>query len=102
MKYITLLLLLTSGCAHEPYWTRVVEPLEVKHIVRVDRPCGDAKLWGCFHWPSQTIEIRKGLSPVADACVLGHERKHAAGYKHDNERPSYSIDCGDGTRYIPL
>ena len=96
------MLLMLNGCATDTYWVRTMNPVEVKHFARVDFPCGRRGWDGCWNPAGQTIEIRKGMPAAMENCVIGHERKHAAGYRHDLERPNLAIDCGDGTKWIPL
>ena len=91
-----LLALLLSGCAFEPYWVKTYAPVEVKHVVTVDFPCGRSDLDGCANRRAHTIELRRGLSPTMRHCILHHEIRHFAGYEHD-PRPGFVADCGDGT-----
>ena len=100
MRY-ALIFILLSGCATDTYWVRAVNPVEVKHIAHVDLPCGRFGWSACWNPAAQTIEVKKGLPAGLEACVISHERKHAAGYRHDLERPNFAIDCGDGTRWMP-
>ena len=99
IKYAILALLL-SGCASEPYWYRVTDPVLVLHVVEVDRPGGRTDLDGYANRRAHTIELRRGLRPAMRECVLSHEMKHFAGYAHI-ERKGFATDCGDGRIISP-
>ena len=90
-------LLITAGCATtDTYWRPSHAPVLVLGIVEVDRPCGRHDYDGCANYVSGMIELRSGMSPVLRDCVIRHERKHFAGFTHD-ERKGYATDCGDGS-----
>jgi hypothetical protein len=98
-----ILALLLVGCVSVPddYWVRDKAPAEVKHIVRVDFPCGKKDTRGCWHAHSGTIEIKKGLSAADEACVLRHERAHSQGWSHPN-RQSFLWDCGPDPQLVEI
>lgn len=91
-----LLVLTLTGCAHGEYWVPIGQPVEVKHVVRVDFPCKKFDIDGCWNEKANTVEIKKGLKE-RENCIINHERKHAAGYTHENRKIVYVSDCGDGT-----
>jgi hypothetical protein len=97
-RSLSILLLLISGCAMQPYWTLANAPLPVLHVVHVDFPCAgmrgaDPTARGCWNANAQTIEIKRGLSAANEVCVLRHERAHAAGWTHPANM-AYVADCG--------
>ena len=96
MKLGLLVIIILSGCAAQPYWQETGAAVEVKHVVRVDFPCKKFDIDGCWNEAANTVEIKKGLSPNREDCVITHERKHAAGYTHEVRKIVFAHDCGDG------
>ena len=95
MRY--LLLLLLAGCATPaPYWVKTHEPVEHKHTIYVDYPCGKTGLNGCARRSTGTVEIRRGMTDAEGWCVLSHELKHLAGYTHPGRDYGLAMDCGNG------
>ena len=89
------LLISMTGCATGGYWVKMREPILVRGIVEVDRPCGRADYDGCPRYATGMIEIKRGLAEPRRSCVVRHEMKHLAGYDHD-PRGGFATDCGDG------
>lgn len=83
-----------QACGEGGYWELKHAPVLVKQIVKVDYPpCGISNARGCWIPTTQTIEIKAGLSASDEACVLRHEKAHAAGWVHP---PGQALewDCG--------
>ena len=100
MRALGLILMLTA-CTDLTYWKPSGrQPIEAKHIVRVDFPCGERNL-GCANLAGNTIELDRRLMKDEADCVIRHERKHFAGYDHPeyNWSSAAPIDCGDGTYF---
>ena len=93
MRAALLVLLALTACGDGGYWELKNPPLKVKHIVRVDYPCAMQNARGCWNPASQTIEVKHGLSPSDEACVMRHERAHAAGWTHLVNQ-ALEWDCG--------
>ena len=91
-----LLSLALAGCA-TPYWVQGPHGL-VLAVVEVEdtRVACKADVLGCYDPLHSVIYIKAGIRHRQ--CVLDHEYKHAAGYRHpEGTHPtSYGIDCGDG------
>lgn len=98
---LTIVFLL-SGCATQPYWTKQFPPTPVLHTVHVDVPCGRWDWAGCWNPSAQTIELSKGMTLAQEACVLSNEKHKADGWRPQPQRvKQFSIDCGDGTIWMP-
>lgn len=95
MRYFAIIAaLLLSGC--QSYWipdTSVAN--EVKAIHYVAAPCGDPKLAGCYWTKLGVIEIRAGMDAWSTECAIKHERRHAAGYRHEDGWKLARMNCGD-------
>ena len=94
-----------GGCAfaNEGYWSKTHSPQVITDTQFVDYPCGK-RADGCFNRIIGVIQLRKGMNALHLECVWKHEKKHAAGYSHpaNDNRPHYSIDCGDGSTYVAM
>ena len=85
------------GCAIAgSYWYWAHPPIPVKGVVETPTPGGRADLLGNANYGTGEIEIRPGLGWTLRQCVISHERKHFAGWSHE-ERKGFAVDCGDGT-----
>lgn len=94
MRFVLLTVLLLAGCGDGGYWELKNPPVPVKQIVRVDTlTCPDRNARGCWVPTTQTIEIRTHLSPSDEACVMRHEKAHAAGWTHPVSQ-ALEWDCG--------
>lgn len=102
MRILPLLLcLLLNGCASN-YW--IPDPSvrrDVEEIQYVAAPCGDVKLLGCFSPGLRIIQINNTQPDYIQRCVLGHEMKHAQGFRHEKwpALPNGLLrpDCGDAS-----
>ena len=98
---ILLPLLFVQACL--PYWSQTRaparEPATVVYVDDTRTACGSFLL-GCYIIQQNLIVVKKNLPLEEEKCVLAHEQKHHDGFSHD-DRPGYSIDCGDGTIWIP-
>ena len=103
MRYLLILMLSVafSGCANTGAWSDkpMRPPMPALFTVHVDFPCGAnpdgiRRVYGCWNEAARTIEIKKGLAAEDEACVLRHERLHAAGYTHGDQGHYYRMDCG--------
>ena len=94
-----IVVVLIVGCATtESYWVKTRPAVQVKQIVYVNNPCG-RPINGCYNRNTRIIELQRGMVLAKHDCVLAHEKKHADGYEHPNERTNYAVDCGDGEMY---
>ena len=94
MRFLALLLL--AGCASGPYWTRTHAPVEHVRTLYVEHPCGLIGADGCARRATGEIELRRGMSPGLQWCVLNHEKKHLEGYSHTGAYTGFATDCGNG------
>lgn len=92
-RALILLVFLLQACGDGGYWELKHTPVEIAHIARVDYPCAMQNARGCWNPVSRTIEIKHGLSASDEACVMRHERAHAAGWVHP-ENMAFVWDCG--------
>lgn len=82
-----------QACGDGGYWELKYAPVPVKQIVRVEYPCAIENARGCWNPVTQVIEVKNGLSASDEACVLRHERAHAAGWVHPVNQ-ALEWDCG--------
>lgn len=103
MSRALCLALMLTACTDLTYWRDAGRgQIDVKHIVRVDFPCGlRGTALACANFAASTIELDRRLTNDEADCVVKHERKHFAGYDHPayNWASAAPIDCGDGTFY---
>ena len=98
---LTISLLLTECAFAGDYWFKTGQGVTEAPIVYVDEvTCGEYQnALGCFLeiWGGHAgvIVVKKGLPAWVEWCVVEHEKKHAAGYRHIIGLPF--ADCGDGT-----
>lgn len=94
MRLLLISLLALTACGDGGYWELKNPPVKVQAIVKLDTlTCPDRNARGCWVPATQTIEIKTGLSPSDEACVMRHEKAHAAGWVHP-ENQALSWDCG--------
>lgn len=80
----------------DEYWTRSARAgTTLTLVVETENPCG-RRIDGCALPAEGIIVLRKNMDAVLKACVLSHEKKHLAGFDHD-DRIVFATDCGDGT-----
>lgn len=90
-------LFLLSSCANAaPYWVLVYEPVAHTGTRIVDKPCGRSDWAGCSSRGTGIIQLWSGLTEAQRWCVLGHEKKHLAGYNHPGHSYGFAYDCGNG------
>jgi hypothetical protein len=85
-----------QGCGG--YWYAAPEMAgPVEQVIVTDnvlRDCGQSNSAGCWLPTTGTIFIKAGVSVDERACVERHERKHAAGFNHD-DRTNFRLNCGE-------
>ena len=91
-----------SGCAVSPYWYpddsqrgTVKQVSFISHeALQVIRPLqpGTMRL-GLWAQAEGIILISDSLNEQERACIESHERRHAAGWNHE-DRALYRADCG--------
>jgi len=100
--WIASLAMLLAGCATPaPYWTKThpsAPPPRIKTVSPeiVLRMCAGATELACYDRQAGVIWVSADIPVALILCIMQHERKHAEGWSHDNNRPPF-IDCGDGT-----
>ena len=99
---LLLLCLLFSfgGCAS--YW--IPDPSVARKVEAVEyvaAPCGRTDLLGCYSPGLRLIQINNAQPDYIQRCVLGHEMKHAQGFRHEKWPPLPNglvrPDCGDAS-----
>jgi hypothetical protein len=102
IRAILATIMLMAACTRGEYWEytdrprNVLGPFYTDNMVAV---CGQPAL-GCFNPVNGAIWLVQGMPEATRQCVITHEYRHAAGWRHpkfDNETTPEGIDCGDGT-----
>ena len=94
MRIAFAALLCLCACGSVPYWYRSGAPLQecapTVYVYLLER--GYLGLTIRYADCAQSFVVR---GPYQN-CVASHEKRHREGWTHD-DRPTYRIDCGDGT-----
>lgn len=81
-----LLMVLSAGCATEPYWVKVAEPAREVRVHVVDSMLPHPR----YGYALKGMAVRNAdgtcdvfvLRHHATECVVAHEKKHCAGFDH--------------------
>lgn len=89
-------LVIPNAAWPDEYWRLAWHPVEFTGIIETNTPGGRWDLVGNANRATGKVEVKPGLRETLRDCVISHEKKHLAGYTHE-ERRGFAIDCGDGT-----